>query len=56
MTSTMHKILIHGAVITKNALLPIGQLSEEAAEARNKHAESDHITGGFWPEIFKRKR
>lgn len=37
MTPTMHKILIHGAVIIKNALLPIGQLSEEAAEARNKH-------------------
>lgn len=37
MTPTMHKILIHGAIIIKNALLPIGQLSEEAAEARNKH-------------------
>lgn len=37
MTPTMHKILIHGAVVIKNALLPIGQLSEEAAEARNKH-------------------
>lgn len=37
MTPTMHKILIHGAVIIKNALLPIGQLSEETAEARNKH-------------------
>lgn len=37
MTPTMHKILIHGSVIIKNALLPIGQLSEEAAEARNKH-------------------
>lgn len=37
MTPTMHKILIHGAVIIKSALLPIGQLSEEAAEARNKH-------------------
>lgn len=37
MTPTMHKILIHGAIVIKNALLPIGQLSEEAAEARNKH-------------------
>lgn len=37
MTPTMHKILIHGAEIIENALLPIGQLSEEAAEARNKH-------------------
>lgn len=37
MTPTMHKILVHGAVIIEKALLPIGQLSEEAAEARNKH-------------------
>lgn len=37
MTPTMHKILIHGATIIEKALLPIGQLSEEAAEARNKH-------------------
>lgn len=38
MTPTMHKILIHGAAVIENALLPIGQLSEEAAEARNKHS------------------
>lgn len=37
MTPTMHKILMHGATIIEKALLPIGQLSEEAAEARNKH-------------------
>ena len=37
MTPTMHKILIHGAIVTENALLPIVQLSEEAAEARNKY-------------------
>lgn len=37
MTPTMHKLLVHGAVIIEKALLPIGQLSEEAAEARNKH-------------------
>lgn len=37
MTPTMHKILLHGADIIENAILPIGQLSEEAAEARNKH-------------------
>lgn len=40
MTPTMHKILVHGAVIIEKALLPIGQLSEEAAEARNKHFRS----------------
>lgn len=37
MTPTLHKILIHGPEVVENALLPIGQLSEEAAEARNKH-------------------
>lgn len=37
MTPTLHKLLVHGAVIIEKALLPIGQLSEEAAEARNKH-------------------
>ena len=37
MTPTMHKILVHGAIIIEKALLPMGQLSEEAAEARNKH-------------------
>ena len=37
MTPTMHKFLMHGPEIIKNALLPIGLLSEEALEARNKH-------------------
>lgn len=37
MTTTIHKILIHGGSVIKESLLPIGQLSEEAAEARNKH-------------------
>lgn len=37
MTPTMHKILIHGGIVIENAVAPIGQLSEEAAEARNKH-------------------
>lgn len=37
MTPTMHKIFIHGATVMEKALLPIGLLSEEAAEARNKH-------------------
>lgn len=37
MSPTIHKILIHGPIIIEKALLPIGQLSEEAAEARNKH-------------------
>ena len=37
MTPTMQKILRHGATIIDQAILRIGQLSEEAAEARNKH-------------------
>lgn len=36
MTPTVHKILIHGPAIINHALLPIGQLSEEAQESRNK--------------------
>lgn len=36
MSPTVHKILLHESTIIANALLPIGQLSEEAAEARNK--------------------
>jgi hypothetical protein len=37
MTPPMHKMLIQGAIVIENALLPIGQLSEEAAVARNKY-------------------
>lgn len=32
MTSTMLKVLVHGAEIISYALIPIGQLSEEAVE------------------------
>lgn len=37
MSPTVHKILLHGPIVIERALLPIGNLSEEAAEARNKH-------------------
>lgn len=37
LTPTLHKILIHGPKVIRHAILPIGALSEEAAEARNKH-------------------
>lgn len=33
MPPTVHKVLIHGSIIVEKALLPIGQLSEEAQEA-----------------------
>lgn len=36
MPASVHKILIHGSAIVNSALLPIGQLSEEAQESRNK--------------------
>lgn len=36
MPASVHKILIHGPEIIENAIVPIGQLSEEAQEARNK--------------------
>lgn len=36
MPPTLHKFFIHGADIISSALLPIGQLTEEAQEARNK--------------------
>lgn len=36
MPSSVHKILIHGADIIQNAALPIGMMSEDALESRNK--------------------
>lgn len=36
MPATVHKLLVHSTDVIKTCLLPIGQLSEEAQEARNK--------------------
>lgn len=36
MPPTVHKVLLHGAAIIKSFIIPIGHLSEEAVEARNK--------------------
>lgn len=36
MPVSVHKVLIHGSDIVKNFILPIGELSEEAQEAKNK--------------------
>lgn len=37
MPSSVHKVLIHGeSIITYNSILPLGQLSEDAQESRNK--------------------
>ncbi|XP_061706675.1 uncharacterized protein LOC133517389 [Cydia pomonella] len=35
--ASVHKVLLHGAIIIENALVPIGELSEEAAESNNKN-------------------
>lgn len=35
-SSIVQKIPIHGATIKSHAIVPIGQLSEETAEASNK--------------------
>ncbi|GBO08970.1 hypothetical protein AVEN_208280-1 [Araneus ventricosus] len=37
MPVSVHKILFHGKDIIDSLIFPIGQLSEEAQEARNKH-------------------
>lgn len=36
MSTTVHKMLIHGSYVIQKAIVPIGQLFEEALEARNK--------------------
>jgi hypothetical protein len=35
-TGQFHKILVHGTDIVSGVILPIGQLSEETREFRNK--------------------
>lgn len=36
MPASVHKILVHGAKVISSFLVPIGQLTEEALESRNK--------------------
>jgi hypothetical protein len=48
MPASVHKILLHGSEIISAALLPIGQLSEEAQKARNKDLKK-------FPESLARK-
>lgn len=36
MPPSVHKILIHGFLVIKYSLMPMGYLSEEAQESRNK--------------------
>jgi len=46
MPPSVHKILIHGPSIVASFALPIGQLSEEAQESRNKDIKiyGEHFT------------
>ncbi|KAF0297154.1 hypothetical protein FJT64_005405 [Amphibalanus amphitrite] len=37
MPTTLHRLLVHAAAVVQQCLLPIGTMSEEAAEARHKH-------------------
>lgn len=48
MPITVHKVLFHGCDLIREAILPIGQLSEEAQEARNKEIRR-------YRELFTRK-
>lgn len=50
MPTSIHKVLIHGAEIVKYALLPIGQLSEDAQESRNKDIKNFRLNQENAPE------
>lgn len=36
MPTTVHKLLVHGSEIIRHSIIPVGQMSEEASEAKNK--------------------
>lgn len=40
MPASVHKVLLHGGEVVRHFLIPIGQLSEDAQEARNKDFRS----------------
>ena len=47
MPTSVHKVLIHGAENVKYALLPIGQLSEDAQESPNKDIKNFNMRDIF---------
>lgn len=49
MSVTLHKILAHGSQIIRSSPLPIGMLSEQASESRNKfwRYDREHHTRKF---------
>ncbi|XP_052835600.1 uncharacterized protein LOC128252141 [Drosophila gunungcola] len=62
MPLTLHKLLIHGTEVINYALLPIGQLTEEAQEARNMDVfnrllmSSDPLLSSFCWKAQKQSR
>lgn len=38
MSPTLHELLYHAVKVVAEAIIPIGQLSKEAAEARYNHS------------------
>lgn len=50
MSMTAHKILMHGAEIIESISIPIGMLSEQAGESRNKfwRYDREHHTRKFY--------
>lgn len=48
MPASVHKVLIHGSIIIAASVLPIGQLSEEAQESRNKNCK--------WYRIYRSRK
>ncbi|GFR34082.1 dna-mediated transposase [Trichonephila clavata] len=49
MPRSLHKVLIHGGLLVNYSILPIGQISEEEIEARNKDSKyfREHHTRKF---------
>lgn len=45
MTPTVHKVLCHGKIIMENSILPLGELTEEPQESRNRDFKHVHQFG-----------
>lgn len=56
MPVSIHKILLQGSDVIKHTILPIGKLSEETGEARNKEfrkAKKEHTRKISWQAYNK---
>ncbi|GFQ92133.1 uncharacterized protein TNCT_540451 [Trichonephila clavata] len=49
MPRSLHKVLIHGGLLVNDSIIPIGQMSEEVKETRNKDSRyfCEHHTRKF---------